>query len=444
MAPMITLSNAEQAEAYLDRLQRGAAGPGAARRPAPRRGRRRADAGPAPGRRGRRVSSSATCPTPSDPLQQPTLRRRRRVRRERRDAIIADLVRPAYAKYRDVLLSEIAAHGRDADHPGLCLAAGGDAVYAELIKLHTTTDRTADELHQTGLDIIAEAGRGVPRDRRPGLRCSTEQEVFEQLRTDHSLRWTSAAELIDAAKAAIERAQVEAPKWFGRLPSQNCEVRPVPADEAPGAAGAYYMPPALDGSRPGIYLRQHLQRDRARPARLRGDRVPRSRARSPLPAHDRHGARGTAAAAPAPGAERLRRRLGSLHRAAGVARWASTPTMSPSSGMLTLDSMRAARLVVDTGLHAKGWSKQQARAVHAATSPRWCRSRSRARSTATSPTRDRRSRTWSAVWRSCGSAREAEAALGDAFDIRAFHDTVLGSGGLPMGVLDDVVKALGR
>jgi uncharacterized protein (DUF885 family) len=109
-------------------------------------------------------------------------------------------------------------------------------------------------------------------------------------------------------------------------------------------------------------------------------------------------------------------------------------------GMLTLDSMRAARLVVDTGLHAKGWSKEQAVQYMLDFTPmvpveiesevdRYIADPGQALAYMVGRLEILRIR------------REAEAALGDAFDIRAFHDTVLGSGGLPMGVLDDVVKA---
>jgi uncharacterized protein (DUF885 family) len=108
-------------------------------------------------------------------------------------------------------------------------------------------------------------------------------------------------------------------------------------------------------------------------------------------------------------------------------------------GMLTLDSMRAARLVVDTGLHAKGWSKQQALDYMQQNTPmaaveiesevdRYIAEPGQALAYMVGRLEILRIRA------------EAEAALGDRFDIRAFHDTVLGNGGLPLGVLDEVVK----
>ncbi|HEY3609699.1 MAG TPA: DUF885 domain-containing protein, partial [Pseudonocardiaceae bacterium] len=171
----------------------------------------------------------------------------------RRDAVLADVVRPAFAAYRDVLINEVLRHGRPADRPGLSWLPGGDADYARLVRIHTTTDRTPDELHDTGLSIMdqlraeyAELGRRV-------LGTEDLTEIFHRLRFDDDLRWGSADELLDAARHAISRAEAAAPAWFGLLPRETCEVRPVPAADAPGSPAAYYMTPSLDGTRPGVY-----------------------------------------------------------------------------------------------------------------------------------------------------------------------------------------------
>ncbi|HYS38408.1 MAG TPA: DUF885 domain-containing protein, partial [Pseudonocardiaceae bacterium] len=171
----------------------------------------------------------------------------------RRDAVLADVVRPAFAAYRDVLINEVLPHGRPADRPGLSWLPGGDADYARLVRVHTTTDRTPDELHETGLAIVdqlraeyAELGRRV-------LGTDDLGEIFHLLRHDDKLRWDSEDELLDAAREAIARAEAAAPAWFGLLPRQTCEVRPVPASDAAGSPAAYYMPASMDGSRPGVY-----------------------------------------------------------------------------------------------------------------------------------------------------------------------------------------------
>jgi len=436
LLPMITLSTSEQGEAYLARLRQV---PRVLEQLADRHRAAVAD-GLMPVRHlvdetgefiERYLSNDA------DPLQRPTLDGDADFV-ARRDAIIRDVVRPAYAKYRDVLLSEIAGHGRDKDHPGLSWLAGGDEVYADLIKIHTTTTRTADELHQTGLDIVAKLALEYREIGGRVFGVATEQEVFERLRTDPALRWTSADELLDAARAAIERAKAEAPKWFGRLPSQDCEVRPVPDDEAPGAAGAYYMSPALDGSRPGIYYANTYEVEnrfrQACEATAFHEAVPGHHFQltiamelEELPLLRRLTAPNAYAEGWGLYTERLAREMGLYSDDVALL------------GMLTLDSMRAARLVVDTGLHAKGWSKQQALDYMQQNTPmspveiesevdRYIADPGQALAYMVGRLEILRIRA------------EAEAALGDRFDIRAFHDTVLGSGGLPLGVLDQVVK----
>jgi uncharacterized protein (DUF885 family) len=110
-------------------------------------------------------------------------------------------------------------------------------------------------------------------------------------------------------------------------------------------------------------------------------------------------------------------------------------------GMLAMDSLRAGRLVVDTGLHAKGWSRSQAIGYLPENTPLpdW---RSSPKPIATSPTLARPCPIWSVAWRSnaCAPRRRAPS-VPAGFDIKAFHDVVLGSGSLPLGVLDDVVSA---
>ncbi len=436
MMSMINVANSEQADAYLQRLREV---PRALEQLAARH-RDGVASGLVPVRH--LVEEAAGyidryLAGDADPLKKPTLAGNAEWA-DRRDAVIQDLVRPAYAKYRDVLTSEIAMHGRDTERPGLSWLPGGSDVYAGLIKLHTTVDRTADELHQMGLDVIA----GLTAEYREiGGRVfgvGTEQEVFDRLRNDHSLRWTSADELIAAAKAAIDRAQAQAPKWFGRLPSQDCEVRPVPDDEAPGAAGAYYVPPALDGSRPGIYFAntyEVTERDRHQcEATAFHEAVPGhhfqltiAQELEDLPLLRRLQAPNAYAEGWGLYTERLAREMGLYSDDVALL------------GMLSMDSLRAARLVVDTGLHAKGWSKQQAIQYmldHTPVMPveiesevdRYIADPGQALAYMVGRLEIQRIR------------RDAEEALGGRFDIRAFHDTVLGHGGLSLGVLDGVVK----
>jgi uncharacterized protein (DUF885 family) len=356
----------------------------------------------------------------------------------RRDAVLADVVRPAFAAYRDVLINEVLPHGRPADRPGLGWLPGGDADYARLVRIHTTTDRTPDELHDTGLSIMdqlraeyAELGRRV-------LGTEDLAEIFHRLRFDDDLRWGSADELLDAARHAITRAEAAAPAWFGLLPRESCEVRPVPAADAPGSPAAYYMPPSLDGTRPGVYYANTDQ----------------------VTERFRHQAEATAFHEAVPGhhfqlsiALELPDDMPLLRRIADVNSYTEgwglyTERLADEMGlysddvarlgMLTADSMRAGRLVVDTGLHAKGWSRAQAVEFLSKNTPmaqveiesevdRYIAFPGQALSYMVGRLEIQRIRS------------AAKAALGDRFDIRGFHDVVLGNGPLPLSVLAEVV-----
>lgn len=262
-------------------------------------------------------------------------------------------------------------------------------------------------------------------------------EIFERLRNDPALRWSSGEEMLESARSAIGRAEAEAPNWFGRIPPQPWVVEPVPAEAAPGAPAAYYMWPSQDGSRPGTFFTNTYNATE----------------------RQRHTAEATAYHEAIPGHHfqlstamgldelPLLRRLGDFN--AYIEGWGLYSEglafeMGLYSddvallGMLTLDSMRAGRLVVDTGLHALGWSRQEAIDYLVANTPmakgeieaeidRYIAYPGQALSYMVGRLEIQRLRA------------EAEAVLGERFDIKAFHDLVLGGGALPLSVLDAVV-----
>jgi uncharacterized protein (DUF885 family) len=356
----------------------------------------------------------------------------------RREQLLADTVRPAFTTYRGRLAEEVLPIGRPSDRPGLRWLPDGAATYQALIGVHTTTDRTPEDLHNTGLAIIDKLAKEYAEIGKRVFGTEDLQEIFRRLRTDPALRWGTAEELLDAARAAIARAEAAAPQWFGRLPSQRCEVRAVPENEAPGAAAAYYLQPALDGGRPGIYFANtHRVTDRFRQE-----------------------AESTAFHEAVPGHHfqltialeltdlPLLRRIADVN--AYIEGWGLYSERLAAEmglysddiarlGMLTADSMRAGRLVVDTGLHAKGWSRAQVLDYLRQNTPmseveiesetdRYIAAPGQALSYMVGRLELQRLR------------GVAEQALGDRFDIRAFHDLVLGNGPLPMSVLDEVVS----
>jgi uncharacterized protein (DUF885 family) len=359
-----------------------------------------------------------------------------------RDRLLDEVVRPAVARYRDVLDTEVLPHGRPADSPGLCWLPGGEETYARLIRVHTTTGRSPEEMHRTGLEIIARLAEEYAEIGEQAFGTRDLDEIRDRLRNDPALRWNSGDELLAAARTAISRAEEAAPRWFGKLPSQRCVVEAVPEDEAPGAPGAYYMPPAMDGTRSGTYYANtHRAEER-----------------------DRYSCEATAFHEAVPGhhfqltlAQELTE-LPMLRRLAPIAAfdegWALycerlADEMGLYSdavarlGMLNEDAMRAARLVVDTGLHAMGWSRQQAVDYMRANTmmpqveidsevDRYIADPGQALAYMIGRLEIQRIRA------------QAERALGERFDIRSFHDTVIGNGPLPLGVLDEVVQAWSR
>ncbi|CAL9637063.1 hypothetical protein SUDANB95_06211 [Actinosynnema sp. ALI-1.44] len=352
-----------------------------------------------------------------------------------RDELIETEVRPAFAAYRDVVAG---LEGRPLDKVGLCWLPDGEAVYAGLARVQTSTQRTPKELHQTGLELMAALAEEYAEVGARVFGTRDVVEVFERMRTDPALRWGSEEELIEAARAAVVRAEEAAPAWFGRIPSKRCLVEPVPEVDAPGAPTAFYAPPSMDGARPGTYYANtHRVQERFRyqaEAIAFHEAVPGHHFQIVL-AQELTDLPMLRRVATVTGylegwglyCERLADEMGLYSD--DVARL----------GMLAMDSMRAGRLVVDTGLHAHGWSREQAVAYLTENTPlaaveiesevdRYIAAPGQALSYMVGRLEIQRIRA------------AAEEALGDRFDIRAFHDLVLGGGPLPLAVLDEVVR----
>jgi uncharacterized protein (DUF885 family) len=354
-----------------------------------------------------------------------------------RDRLLSDVVRPAFAAYREVLANEIAQHARPEDRAGLSWLPGGDEMYACLSRAHTTTDRTPDELHQTGLDLMDELHSEFATVGAREFGTSDVAGIFERLRTDPALRWQSGEELLDAARATIARAEAVAPEWFGLLPSHSCTVEPVPPAEAPGAPMAYYLQPSIDGQRPGTYFANTYQPEQ------RHKHISEVTAfHEAVPGHHLQ----LTIAGELTGLPLLRRiaDVNAYTEGWGLYCERLAEEMGLYSGdvarlgMLSMDAVRAGRLVVDTGMHAKGWSRQQAVDYMTKNVPmpalevnteidRYIAYPGQALSYMVGRLEIQRIRA------------AAERAMGDRFDIRRFHDLVIGGGPLPLRVLDQVV-----
>jgi uncharacterized protein (DUF885 family) len=351
--------------------------------------------------------------------------------------LLEETVRPAIARYRDFLHAEVVARGRPDTQPGLCWLPDGDLIYRDLVRMYTTTTHTPEELHQIGLDLIEALDREYEEIGGRVFGPVTAAGLRARLLADPELRWADADEMLVLAKDCIARAEEVAVDWFGTVPAARCAVEAVPEAEAPNAPLAYYMDPAIDGSRPGTYFvntRQSELRERfsaestAFHEGVPGHHLQIAVAQQllDLPVLRRFASIESYMEGWALYAERLADEMGLYSD--DVARL----------GMLSGDSLRAARLVVDTGLHALRWTRQQAVEFLRANAvmpdvdifsevDRYIENPAQALSYMVGRLEIQRLR------------GEAERRLGDRFDIKAFHDLVLSGGPLPMAVLADVV-----
>jgi uncharacterized protein (DUF885 family) len=351
---------------------------------------------------------------------------------------INEQVRPALSSYRKSLEADVLPAARDDEHPGICYLPDGDAMYAKLIQLHTSTRHSPEELHAMGLEIVDQVSEEF-REVGSNLWGTTDLgEIFERLTSDLALRYQSREEMLEHARRVVAAAEAEAPKWFGVVPREACVVEPVPETEEAGMAAAYYLVGAIDGSRKGTYfLNTSKPEERHRYAAedvAFHEAVPGHHFQLTIALEDTELAparRVLFDTASAEGwglySERLADEMGLY-----------TDDLS-RMGLFSADAWRAGRLVVDTGLHAMGWTRAQAVDWLVAHTPmpriemesevdRYISYPGQALAYMTGRLEIVRLR------------REASERLGERFDLRTFHDVVLKAGSLPLPALANTVE----
>lgn len=318
----------------------------------------------------------------------------------------------------------------------------GAAYYAERLANQTTTTLSAEEIHAIGLAEVARLRGEMEAIRKKVGFTGDLQAFFKELRdSKDNPRYyypdTDEGRLayIADATAAINKIKAVLPKYFGLLPKADLVVKRVePFREQPGAA-QHYFPGTPDGSRPGVYY-AHLSDMKAMPK----SELEVIAYHEGLPGHHMQ----ISIAQELTSVPTFRRQAGFTAYSEGwglysewLAREMPGTYQDPYSefGRLGSEMWRAIRLVVDTGLHAKGWSEEQAvqyfMTNSATTEPQ---ARSEVRRYLVLPGQATSYKI--GMIRIQEMRRKAEAALGDRFDIRAFHDTVLGGGALPLTVLE--------
>ena len=356
-----------------------------------------------------------------------------RLRKEIMTAIERE-VNPAYGAFARFVKEEYAPHGRT--EFGVWAVPNGDAIYRDLVKENTTTSYTPEEIHQMGLRQVAEIEVEMLKlARSQGF--NDLKSFNEHIRTDRALYGKSGQQIFDLYKHYSDQMQQKLPTWFGKQPPSRLEVVPMDSFRAPDAVPADYSPGSDDGSRPGrINVNEYAPEKRlllnveaiAYHEGVPGHHLQFSIAESlpDIPEFRRNASFNAYSEGWAFYAERLGREMGFYQ--------------DPYSeyGRLENEMWRSVRLVVDTGVHYKHWSRQQMIDFFTAHT---------AMDAQNIATEVDRYVAWpgQALGYKLGQMtilklrEEAKRELGDRFDIRKFHDAVLEEGPLPLDVLEEQV-----
>jgi uncharacterized protein (DUF885 family) len=317
----------------------------------------------------------------------------------------------------------------------------GEAYYNARLRLSTTTDLSADQIHQIGLAEVARIHAEMQAIMtRVGFSGSL-QEFFVHLKTDPRFQYPNTAEgkeqYLADSRQFIAQVMEAAPQWFSDLPEAALEVRAVEPWRESTASIAFYNAPAPDGSRPGIYYVNLSDMTQVLKPQIEGIsyhegapghhfQIAYAQEMETLPDFRRFGGYGAYAEGWGLYAERLGKEMGFYQ--------------DPYSdfGRLSTELWRAVRLVTDTGLHAKRWSREQAIDYFRQNS--LLSERDIVKEVERYITNPGQATSYKIGELKIMELRQkAQAALGDRFDVRRFHAVVLGSGSVPLDVLEDQV-----
>ena len=351
------------------------------------------------------------------------------------EALEKDSIRPAIGKYREFLATTYLPKARA--EVGVSANPGGVKCYAAAVKYHATVEMTPEAIHAVGLEQmeIIQAQMREIGERSFGV--SDPAKLLALVRTDPKYRFESREDLIAAAESAVERGRLAMPKAFGRIPKAPVIVEPYPSFLEKSAPGGQAIPPSADG-KPGKYLVNAYRASEQSRSGLESTAF-----HEAYPGHHMQAALALELEGLHPisqyfflsgfgegwalYAERLSEELGLF--SSDVDRL----------GLLSNEALRAARLVVDSGMHALGWTRQRAIdyllshttetvARGTAEIDRYIAVPGQATSYMIGNLEIRRLR------------EGAEEKLGEDFDLRAFHDLVLEDGSVPLWVLGEKVE----
>jgi len=360
--------------------------------------------------------------------------------KENAKKIIDSNIRPTVLAYLEQLKSDHIPKGRPDEHSGIMWIDGGEETYLRALRKYTGHKNiTVKEVHEVGLSEIErlkkeffEIGENV----FPGV--STPEEVLQKMQTEPSMRYESKEQMLQLAVDTIERAYKPLDQWFTVFPKSPCKVLPVPAESEQHAPPAYYYPPLPDGSRDGTYFLNTYKAETksifeaesvAFHEAIPGHHLDRTIAveLQDVPEFQKYVASTAFVEGWGLYSEQLANEMGLYSNDV------------QQLGRLGNDAWRACRLVLDTGMHGMGWSRNEAIEFFRANSPieeinaeietdRYIAWPGQACSYKMGQLKIEELR------------RKAENELGDKFDIRYFHDEVLCDGGITLPILENKIK----
>jgi uncharacterized protein (DUF885 family) len=345
---------------------------------------------------------------------------------------IENRIRPAFKRLHAFMTAEYVKAGR-VDKPGLASMPGGVKYYEYVLESHTTSRISAEAIYKMGMAEVARIHAEMDAVRkRVGFKGSR-REFFTHLQSDRQFQFDSKEALLDGYREVQKRVEAAVPAYFSVLPKTRCEIRPYPPEQESSGGGAYYLVGTPDGKRPGVFF--------VNTSNLPTRTTPRMTSlfmHEGVPGHHLQGSLATEDES-LPPILRFGWNPGYGEGWALYAEWLGNEMglyKDPYQyfGRLDMEIFRAARLVVDTGLHARGWSRRQAIDYMLAN---------------TTLDRDAVEQEVDRyiVWPGQATSYKvgelfirdlrgkAGKRLGKKFDVRAFHDQVLNTGALPLHVL---------
>lgn len=379
----------------------------------------------------RQLDGILATPVDRSPFDSPAQRDSSAAFRAELARVIASEINPAIRRYRDFLEREYLPQARDA--LGVSANPDGAACYRAAIRAFTTVDMPADSVFAMGMSEMARIEGEMRAIAARSFNGESLTTLLPKLRTDSQYTFRTSQEIIDTSKAVIARAKAAMGKWFGRLPRADVVIQPYPEfRQKAGAPGQYQSAPD-DGSRPAIFLINPSE-----PTRKSRADVENTAMHEAIPGHHLQ----VAIAKERTDLHRLSRYSFNSGFGEGWALYAERlgdemglySSDLARMGMLSSEAFRAARMVIDAGIHTKGWTRQQAldyllghtvisRQVAEGEIDRYISWPGQAPSYMIGRNEIMRLR------------EQARAAQGPRFDIRAFHDRVLEYGTVPLGFL---------